>query len=163
MNQANKHASCRKPGCLRVWEYVKLWIFVLYSGCTLRPVAYSAPVHTASRQTQSLHPKNLSSYVSLVRVESQLLSNRVSRRARGWRGGFWVLKQFKKGEKSSFVGQQPWCKETVVVWHRSGGGETITSWKTSVFRFEGQESFMDYLAAAAKNGDACVHVILCND
>ena len=106
-----------------------LWLYIKTRHCV---VVYSALVHTASRQTRFLHPKNLSPSVSLVRVESPLLSNKVSRRVQGGRGGFWVLKQCKEGGKRRhFLSQQPWCKETVVAWHRSGGEETVTRRKAS--------------------------------
>lgn len=74
-------------------------------------VAYSAPVHMANRQTPSLHPKNLSSSVLLVRVESKLLSNKVGRRAQGRRGGLWVL---RREEKVVLMFSKPDARKQVV-------------------------------------------------
>lgn len=116
MRQASFDAwncSSPMPGCMCVFVNDKtLNALLRCSGCILRPlshyvVVYSAPAHTASGRTQSLHLKKLSSSVFPVRVESQLQSNKVSRTARGPRGGFWVLKNARREKKVFSLARNP--------------------------------------------------------
>lgn len=101
--QALMHETAPLP-CLDACVCITLNALLCCSGCILPPlchyvVVYSAPAHTASGRTQSLHLKKLSSSVFPVRVESQLQSNKVSRTARRPQGGFWVLKNARREKK----------------------------------------------------------------